>query len=227
MKNKLLLILVLLSSTFCLAQKNLKDYYYQISDKIETKVYKYVDKNDSTNIEYWQVTTIPGTNEIKTISYDSEFNVYNTFDETINENGAELTGYSDFEEYEKGKRTEIKATVVDKDVFKWTDNDVYTYSVKYFNKYGRFEFKKKRINVGFEKIEVNGKEYFAAKFRDDYLIHAIDYKVEQRFYQDAYYVKNIGMIKYIRKIPIQHETIELELSQILTEKEFENLKASR
>lgn len=227
MKNKRHLILILFSTLSCVAQENIKDFYYPISDKIETKIYKYVDKNDSTIIEYWKVTTIPNTNEIKTISYDSEFVIYNTFDEIIKKDGAELIAYSDFEINEKGERIEIKATIIDKDVYKWNDNKEYTYSVKYVNKYGRFNFKKKRIYVGLEKIKVNGKDYMAAKFRDDYLIYAIDHDVEQRFHQDAYYVKDIGMIKYKRKIPIQHETIELELLEILTEQEFKKIKANR
>lgn len=227
MKNKLYLILILFSTISCVSQENLKDYYYPISNKIETKVYKYVDKNDSTKIEYWKVTTIPITNEIKTVSYDSKFNIYNTFDEIIEGNGAELIAYSDFEINEKDERIEIKANVIDKDVYKWNDDKEYSYSVKYVNKYGRFDFKKKRVNIGFEKIKVNGKDYFAAKFRDDYLIHAIDHDVEHRFYQDTYYAKEIGMIKYKRKIPIQHETIELELTEILTEQEFEKIKDSR
>ncbi|MEK6152521.1 hypothetical protein WIW50_04650 [Flavobacteriaceae bacterium 3-367] len=230
MKNKLFVFLTLFTTIGCFAQENLKDFYYRISDKIETKVYKYVDKNDSTKIEYWKVTTIPNTNEIKTVSYDSEFEIYNTFDERIKGYGAELIAYSDFEINEKGERTEIKATVIDKDVYKWTEEEEeYTYSVKYVNKYGRFDFKKKRVNVGFETIMVNGKSYFTAKFRDDYLIYAIDHDIEHRFYQDAYYAKHIGMVKYKRKIPIQHEAIELELTEILTEAEFNTLleKASR
>ena len=229
MKKHINLILILFTAISCKAQENLKDFYYPISNKTETKVYKYVDKNDPTKIEYWKVTSIPETNELKTVSYDSDFNIYNTFDEVITESGAELVAYSDFEVNVEGERIEIKAKVIDKDVYKWNEEKEYTYSVKYVNKYGRFDFKKKRAESGFEKIKVNGKEYHAAKFRDDYLIYAIDHNVEQRFYQDAYYVENIGMIKYKRKIPVQHETIELELIETLTEAEFNNMmaKASR
>ena len=227
MRKYINLILILITALNCKAQDNLKDFYYPFSNKTETKVYKYVDKNDSTKIEYWKVTTIPKTNELKTVSYDSNFNIYNTFDEVIAENGAELVAYSDFEENEKGERKEIEAEVIDKDVYKWNSDTVYTYSVKYKNKYGRFDFKKKRAESGLETISVNGKEYQAIKFRDEYIVLALDHDVEQRFYQDTYYVKEIGMIKYKRKIPIQHELIELELAEILTENEFEKIKASR
>jgi hypothetical protein len=225
-KNITLLILIFIISS-CSAQENFKDFYYPFSNKTETKVYKYVDKNDSTKIEYWKVTSNPKTNELKTVSYDSGFNIYNTFDEIITENGAELTAYSDFEMNDKGERKEIKAKVIDKDVYKWDGDKEYTYSVKYVNKYGRFDFKKKRLESGIENIIVNGKEYEAVKFRDEYIILALDHDVEQRFYQDAFYVKDIGMIKYKRKIPIQHELIELELVEMLTESEFEKIKASR
>ena len=227
MKKHINLILILVTALSCKAQENLKDFYYPFSNKTVTKVYKYVDKNDSTKIEYWKVTSIPETNELKTVSYDSDLNIYNTFDEIITENGAELIAYSDFEVNEKGERKEIKAKIIDKDVYKWNGEKEYSYSVKYVNKYGLFEFKKKRAESGFENISVNGKEYQAAKFRDDYIILALDHDVEQRFYQDAFYVKDIGMIKYKRKIPIQHELIELELTEILTEVEFEKIKASR
>jgi len=225
-KNIILLISIFIISN-CSAQESLKEYYYPFSNKTETKVYKYIDKNDSTKIEYWKVISNPKTNELKTVSFDSDFNIYNTFDEIITENGAELTAYSDFEINDKGERKEIKGKVIDKDVYKWDGDKEYTYSVKYVNKYGRFDFKKKRVESGIENIIVNGKEYEAVKFRDDYIILALDHDVEQRFYQDAFYVKDIGMIKYKRKIPIQHELIELELTEILTETEFEKIKASR
>ncbi len=221
-KNILLLILFVVAFN-AKAQTDFKEYYYPIGAKKEVKVYKYVDKNDATRIEYWKVTSIPETNELKTVSYDWDFNVYNTFYEVMTENGAELTAYSDFEQNEKGEWVEIKATVIDRDVYQWNGNKEYVYSVNYVSKYGRFYFKKKRAESGFENINVGGKEYQALKFKDDYLIYAITQGIEQRFYQDTYYAKHIGMIKYKRKIPVQHEFIELELTDILTEQEFEKL----
>ncbi|KAB1153473.1 hypothetical protein F7018_16710 [Tenacibaculum aiptasiae] len=226
MKKNIALILILAMISSCKSQEDLKNFYYPFSSQHETKVYKYVDKNDSTKIEYWKVTSIPETKELKTVSYDSNFNIYNKFNEIITEKGAELTSYTDFEIDRDGNRKEIKAKIIDKDVYKWNGEKVYTYSVKYVNKYGRFEFEKKRAEIGIEIITVKGKEYKAVKFRDDYIIKALDHKVEQIFYQYAYYVKNIGMIKYKRKIPIQHKVIELELVEIMTEKEFEKIKVN-
>jgi len=223
-KNITLLILIFIISS-CSAQENFKDYYYQIGTKKETKIYKYVDKNDPTNVEYWKVTSIPETNELKTVSYDSDFNIYNTFDEVITESGAELTAYSDFELNDNGERKEIKANVIDKDIYKWNSDKEYSYSVNYVNKYGRFNFKKKRAESGLETITVSGKEYKTVKFKDTYLINAIDHNDEYGFYQNTFYAQNIGMVKYERHIP--NRVIELELVEILTELEFEEIKASR
>ena len=227
MKKLTNLISILIISFSCKAQKNLKEFYYPFSDKKETRVYKYVVKNDSTRNEYWKVTSIPKTKELKTISYDFDFNIYNTFYEIITDNGAELTAYSDFETNDNGKTKEIKAKVIQKNVYRWNGDKEYSYSVSYINKYGRFEFIKKRAESGIENTTVNGKEYKAVKFRDDYIISALDHNVEYRFYQDTFYVKDIGMIKYKREIPIQHQVIELELVEILTESEFEKIKANR
>ncbi len=221
------LSLLTLTLSGCIAQENLKDYYYPIRTQEEVKIYKYVDKNNVTNIEYWKVTTIPKSNKIITITYNSELNPYNYFVEKVKSDGAELLTYTDFETNDNGVTIEIKAEVLEKDIYKWDDSKDYAYSVKYNNKYGSFEFKKKRAFSKFEHIEVNGKKYRAAKFRDDYLIHHIDDNVEYIFYQDAYYVKDIGMIKYKRIIPSQNEPIELELVEILDEGEFEKLNSKK
>ena len=227
MKNTLYLILILLVTTSCNSQVNLKEFYYPFSDKIETKIYKYVDKNDSEKIEYWKVTTNPKTKEINTVSYDSDFNIYNTFDEIVTENGAELIRYADYEKNAFGKTVPINAEIVNKDVFKWNGDKEYSYSVKYRNQYGRMEFLKKRTELGFEKIIVNGKEYETIKFKGDYFIKAIDQNDSYGFYQYSFYAKDIGMVKYERHIP--NKVIELELSELLTESDFHKLreKASR
>lgn len=227
MKKFIILILFLTLSTNSIAQDNLKNYYYPFLDKISTKIYKYVDKNDKNYIEYWKVITNPKTNEIITISYNSDFEKYNFFKEIVTSKGAELISYSDFTPNETEGLIEIKAKIIEKDVYLWDNDKEFKYSVQYFNKYGKFNFTKKRIKVGFEKISLNDIEYSTIKFNDNYLINAIDREVEYRFYQETYYAENIGMIKYIRKIPIEHKTVILELKKIMTEKEFERLKASR
>lgn len=213
----------------CSAQENYRDYYYQIGLKKEVKVYKYVDKNNPNNIEYWKVTTDPNTKGILTESFTPDFRLYNTFSERLNENGAELFEYSDFEQNDDEQNKRIDGTVVDKDVYKWTDNSKYKYSVKYkTQKYGNEQFTKQRTKNSYENIEIYGIEYLTLKFLDEYQIKSLENNQNYEFYQFTYYAKDIGMVKYQRYYP-NGTTIELELEKIISEKEFDELieKASR
>lgn len=227
-KNILLLILLTVISGSS-AQENLKEYYYPIGPNKQVKIYKYVDKNNSENIEYWKVTTDPDTNTILTESYTTDFRLYNIFFEQLNEHGADLIKYADFVQNDKGQNIRIDGSVVDKYVFKWTDTDKYSYSVKYKTAdRGNEQFTKERTKNSFETIIVNGIEYSALKFLDEYEIKSLEKAQNYEFYQLTYYAKGLGMVKYQRYFP-NGLAIELELSELLTEKEFEELikKASR
>ena len=128
-KNILLLILTFIISSSS-AQENFKEYYYPIGTKKEIKVYKYVDKNNHKNIEYWKVTTNPKTNIILTESFTTDFRLYNIFEEELKIDGAEIIRYADFEKNDNGENIRIDGTIIDKDVYKWNDKNKYKYSVK-------------------------------------------------------------------------------------------------
>ena len=222
-KNITLLILIYIISS-CSSQENFKEYYYQIGTKKEVQIYKYIDKNNSKNIEYWKITTNPKTNKILTESFTNDFRLYNIFEEELKTDGAELIRYADFEVNENGQNVRIDATIVDKYVYKWNDNNKYIYSVKYANtKYGNEQFTKERTKSSFDNITVNGNKYSTLKFKDEYEIKSLENDQNYEFYQFTYYAKKIGMVKYERYYP-DGTTIELELAEILTEKEFDELK---
>lgn len=101
-KNILLLSLVSIISS-CSAQQNFKEYYYPIGTNEDVKVYKYVDKNNPEDIEYWKVTTNPKTNRILTESFTTDFRLYNIFEEELKTDGAEIIRYADFEKMKKEK----------------------------------------------------------------------------------------------------------------------------
>jgi len=224
-KKHVALIFIVCASLCYNCQENLNDFYYPFYKKTETRVYKYVDQKDPTKTEYWKITSSPETNELKTVSYDYEFNSYNIFNEKITKNGAECIGYSDIEMKENKEKREIKGKVLDKDVFKWNGDKKYSYSIKSGNKYGLFIFKKTREELGLSNITVNGIKHKTIKFKDNYMILDLDQNVKQVFYQYSYYAKGIGMIKYERKIPVQKDPVVLELLEILSEQEFEKMKS--
>ena len=178
MKRVLGYFLILFIISSCTTQKGLKKYYYPFKNLNNSKVYKYVDRNNKKNIEYWKVISIPKRNELKTVSYNS--------------------------------------------VFKWNGDKTYSYSIKYKNQHGRFDLKKKRTELGLINITINGKEYEALKFKGEYFINAIDQSDSYGFYQFSYYANGIGMI--MREMHFPKEVRIMELTEILDEREFEDLK---
>ncbi len=151
--NKILNLLILtfvISS--CNSQDNLKEYYYPITNKKEVNIYKYQDKNDSSRVEYWKVTTDQKKNEILTESFTTDFSLYNVFKEKITEKGAELIDYKDYQKNDSGKLIEIQAKILNKDVYIWNGENKYKYSVQYKNKYGNEQFIKDRQKKGLRKL---------------------------------------------------------------------------
>lgn len=221
-KNIHFLILIFVLSS-CSAQGNLKDYYFPISSSKDVKVYKYVDITNPNNIEYWKVTTNPKTNTILTESYTAVFRLHNIFEEQLNTDGAEIIRWASFIENENEKDIRIDGTVVDKAVYQWKDNGKYKYSVKYSRpKYGSELLIKERSRNSFEKIEIKGIEYQTVKFMDEYEYKSLENEQNYKFYQFTYYSKNIGMVKYQTYYP-DGTNENMELEQILSEAEFENL----
>jgi len=222
--SKLCTLLFLCCVSYAQAQKNVKKYYFPLGKTTTTKVYRYVDKNDTTHVEYWKVITNQKTNTIKTISYDKNFRIYNVFEEVLTEKGAQLTGYTDYDELENGKHVAVSATIQKVDVYLWESTKTFAYSFSYTNQYGFYKYTKNRKFDDIEKITVHGKEYEVAVFQDAYHVYNKDQNKRYMYPQRTYYATNIGVVQYKRKLPWEKRPIILQLTQILTEAEFEALQ---
>ena len=86
----LMSILIILSSC---SSTNLLKYYYPIDN--EVKVYKYINPTNPEKTEYWKITTSSISGNLLTESYTSNFLLYNTFEEKVHSNYAELISYTD------------------------------------------------------------------------------------------------------------------------------------
>ncbi len=213
-------LILLLSSC---SSKNLMRYYYPINQKPAVKVYKYVNPENSALSEYWKTASDPVKGTILTESFDSNFNLYNTFEEKINENQAELLRYVEYEKEDGQATKEIAGKINKNNVYSSNKSQSYNYEVAYTNQYGRITFGKKRAFVNFIEIEVQGKKYKTAKFKDEYIISAIDKQDKYEFTQVTFYAEGIGMVKYERLLPTGEIRI-LELERILSEDEFKEMK---
>ncbi|SCY10309.1 hypothetical protein SAMN05192588_1165 [Nonlabens sp. Hel1_33_55] len=219
---KFLFFAIVVSS--CSGQENLREYYYSIGDKEQIQIYQYVDKFDTENIEYWKVTGSPTTKTILTESFNSDFELYNIFEEHLDDKGAAVFRYADFQIKKNESSIRINGTVIDSMVFKWLDSEKYQYSINYLDPaFGEMNFLKKRTLDEFVDFTLFETEYETAKFKDEYEMIQLNANEVYKFYQFTYYARNIGMVKYERFYP-DGRKVQLELKQILTNDEFEKLK---
>ena len=215
------MVIVSLSCASCNSLK-LIDYYYPIGEKPITKIYVYVNPNNSELNEYWKVTSNPSNKSLLTESYDSNFRLYNKFEEVQTKNGYDLINYIEYEYQGTYADQEIPSQVIEPEVYKFDLTEECKYIVKYKNMHGNFKFTKYRKFDGRETISVLNKQYETTKFKDKYFIEAIDLNDNYEFEQTTYYSKGIGMVKYERNIPNEGQRI-LELNEIISETEFVNM----
>lgn len=212
-------LLLVIAFIFSCSTTNIKTFYFPIHQDGDTKIFKYLNPTDPKFSEYWEVISDPYENSIITHSYNADFTKYNTFYEQFEDDGAKLISYIDYEKSKDGSWKEIKAETITDDVFKWERKNSYDFSVKYVNKFGRFELMKKREDVGFETLEIMDEEIKAIKFIDSYFVNAIDQEDKYQFQQISYYSEGIGMVKYERYIPNSGLRV-LELVEIMDETKF-------
>ena len=224
-KSCFLFLLLFASKSFC--QKNLKNFYYQIGDKKEVKIYKYIDRNNPEYIFYWEVILNPEDHSITTNSYDSDLVKGDSFYETLNRRGTALREYSVFEKNMFGFLRERKAKVSDDKVYQWDikKKKPYQYKVIYTDKFGETSLRKSRVFEGIDTIQIKDATHVVAKFRDDYQFKLLDGDDSYGFTQMSYYAEGIGMIKYRRYIP--DAIMDIELETVLTRDEFEKLKKDK
>ena len=69
---------------------NSKSYYFQLDDFTESKVYKYECKSDSSNTEYWKLTSDLNENTLSTQAYNSDLRKYEFFKEKFTTDGSKV-----------------------------------------------------------------------------------------------------------------------------------------
>ena len=112
---------------------------------------------------------------------------------------------------------------ISNDVYKWVDRSPYKFDVKFYSGSEIIRLEKKRVYLGETSKIIQSGEYNCVKFKEFYTM-TIDGTSDQFEYnQIAYYAEGVGMIKYERILPYG-ELVELELTKVLNESEWEKLK---
>ena len=218
MKASRVLSLILSLIFLCSCSASLQEYYYSLENFKTSKYYKYENITDPSQTQYWKISANVEQNELVTEAFNSEKIQFEYFKEKFDDSGSKLIEYSPIN---SGIKT--KTVAIHRDVFLWTQKESYQYEVEYSDSNGSTTFTKERKFKGLETITCMGMELEVAKFRGDYTFFNHKYNEEITFWQESFYAKKYGFVKYERHLPNGSVSI-LELTEILTEEEWSDLR---
>ena len=221
MKIRLSIILFFVVSG-AFSQSPLNEYYFPKYSNDVARIYKYVNKKDSTDFYYWKVKYNETRDELITEGYTKELFKFNYFVEKFNETGTKVTEFIDYQKLPIGLSKSHVGEILEDDVFKWNDDIEYAYKVNINGEYGKSTYFKERKFIGYEKVEINGKEFYCIKFLEDYKNIYHDQNDTIEFYQITYYAHELGMVKCTKYY--YNQVFDYNLTDILDEKEFESLE---
>ena len=182
-------ILILLCLVFFLAScgsHKTKEYYFQIDNFEQGKVYVY-ESEKSGRKDYWLMESQPEKGILITKAHNSDFFLYNEFIEQYDDNGSRLIEYIDYWEEDGVEMGGIQYDVVQNGVMDWSlsgpINFVLTNEGEKIEKSREYKYE--------TTIDVLGKELEAMVFEDIYKSSNSD----QEYSSIRYYAKGIGLVR--------------------------------
>lgn len=182
-----------------------------------------MDKNSEDVFYMFMETKIEGGDTLFTSKvYDNQFNLTESCSEHITESGSQLKKY--LFSFEEG---DVEGDNAETDMYKWNHSreEPITWSVSYIGPEGFESVSKTRDYRGKStETKFNGKSIETIQFRDEFKVELGGEQGKNRikFYQNSYYAKGIGMVRYNRIIE-DNPNIDFRLVEILTEQEWDGL----
>ena len=220
--------------------KNYKAYYYPVEELSEPKVYYFKPDDLSAGELFWVMTRVEkgGKAHLATDSYlldpTGKLKHIEYIEEEINEEGAFIKRYVEYQEDTAGSQVEAPAKMNHGQAFAWNlkpDNPLIwefeSKSTQYFEDSYSITMKRSRVFKGPGKdIDFEGQAHEAITFSDsfemDFVNSATKDKQDFDFMQTSYYAKGIGLYKYTRNLPDGDLTYTLDA--ILSLEDWTKLK---
>ena len=196
---------------------NRKFYYHDIKSG-ETKVYKFVNENKANDITYWEIKAAKNLDVLTTYTYNSELFLINEFQEKLGQNGSELMHYIN---YYEGISHPVVAEIIDNRVYSWNSKDNISYKVKFEVNGDKVTIEKIRNFIANVDQFYLNKKIKAKQYEDTYKV-VVNGKELPDSYHVSYYTKGIGIIQF--NLYSENKVSKMKLNEILTKKEFEEIK---
>ncbi|MCH2044738.1 MAG: hypothetical protein MK212_11520 [Saprospiraceae bacterium] len=227
----LFLLIFILSITFLSCNnktpQGLYVYYFSPENLGEYKVYKFINKNKIDQITYWEMyhEYKDGDTLLHTNIFNDKLEPIEVFIEKWEGNKTKVIQYDFIEKGKQGEILRFLGNISKNDVFSADEADYPVQWETLHKGIGRAEkmtktriFKDKEI-----KINVNNKDYTCLKFRDNFVGEYINSGQKIRFYQDSYYAKGLGLLRYERYW-LGGVVMDWQLEEILDKASFDRLK---
>lgn len=196
--------------------KSVKEYYFNLDNFIEPKFYFYENQEYPERSQYWKMSSIPDSNQLKTEVYDVHFDQYETSVERYDSIGATFVEFLVID----GDDTTF-TKIEEPDVYRWSTSDAYSYSLRYLVPGMYKGFKKHRQFRAINRMEILGEELEVIRFEDAYTFR---FGFVTHMKQQSFYSKEHGLVRYVR-FDEQTKTNETYLlKSILSEEEWQNLQ---
>ena len=215
MKNFALFIL--LSSLLFLSScggSNTQDYYFQLKDFKQGKVYVY-ESGKNGEKDYWLIKSQPNKGILTTKAYDSDFSMYNEFVEQYDDDGSKLIKYVDYWKEDGMPMGGIQYDIKQNGVINWSSSE----SAEFILSNEHVLINKSRNYQSETTVNVLGKEVEALVFEDIYKSSNSD----QEYTTIRYYAKDYGLVRI--EYGKESNLDPLNLVEIIDMKTWEELKA--
>ena len=217
MKN--LLIYLGLGLVFASCGLETKEYYFDLNDFKEGKVYVLACEESPEYTQYWEMKS--DGDQLSTIVYESGMKKTSEMVEKYGDTGAELVSLKFYDPY-FSEGVEEDCEVFQKEVMNWSVKDAaFHYSVRFSGVLGvEGEMQRARTYLTRAHIDVLGEKYEVLSFRD-----VVTYSESPEVFTSMkYYAKGLGIVAM--DFEDNGEQKVLLLKEILTMEDWEALKAT-
>ena len=207
-----------LSVKLATARNSAKDYYFNLDNFEEPKIYFYYNQADPTLSQYCKLSSVPDSNFFITEAYTTNFEQFEFFKEEYDSIGSKVIEYTIINGSDS-----LFSTIGASDVYHWIPNESITYSVNYPTTFYHGGYTKVREFASVDSMEILGNKLEVIRFKDEYTFYGHG---EVRFsrMQQSFYAKEIGMVRFLRFDEDERKNVTYILKAIYTEQEWKDLQ---
>lgn len=197
---------------------NARDYYFNLADFEEPKIYYYYNQDDPELSQYWKLSSDRDSNFLITEVYGTNFEQFEYFKEQYDSIRSKVVEYTMINGLDS-----VFSTIGSTDVYHWVPKEPIAYSIRYSTSYYNGSYTKKREFGSVDSMEIMGNTLEVLRFQDEYTFY-MDGEVTFSRMQQSFYAKEIGMVRFLRFDEVNKTNATYILKAIYTEQEWEQVQ---